>query len=145
MTPGDKQKKIATAFARYYYYQDLQDENKSYEYWLLTEEGKRLTAPDDEVAELRAWKESMITLWEPVISYAQNNYLPGLHPGQSISEYVLKRLTAEEPQAAAEHEDSTIDVLTEIARSLVQMSEHQLDIKKQLDRIEGNMKWVPKE
>lgn len=51
-----------------------------------------------------------------------------------------KRLTAEEPVAAAEHEDSTIDVLTEIARSLVQMSEHQLDIKKQLDRMEGNMK-----
>jgi hypothetical protein len=95
MTPAKKQKAIAIRFADFWMNDGARAFNpsESYEAWLLTEEGKRLTA--------------------------------------------------EEPVAAAEHEDSTIDVLTEIARSLVQMSEHQLDIKKQLDRMEGNMK-LPK-
>lgn len=91
MTPAEKQRQIAYSYARFMRDNapDFFSECDPYDVWLLTEEGKRLTA---------------------------------------------------EELVVAEHEDSTIDVLTEIARSLVQMSDHQLDMKKQLDRMEGNMK-----
>lgn len=90
MTPSEKQKAIAIAFLMHYN-QGLPayNANLSYEKWLLTEEGKRLTAEPD-----------------------------------------------------VESPEPSLDALIEIAKSMVQMSEHQLSMKKQLDRIEGNMKLM---
>lgn len=46
MTPSEKQKEIAVAFAWYFSASEDLDGHKIYEDWLLTEEGKRLTAED---------------------------------------------------------------------------------------------------
>jgi hypothetical protein len=131
-----KYKEIACAFLEYNRLSAIKYSPELYDRWIATEEGKRLTAPDDEVAELRAWKESMIMLWGPVISYAQDNKLPGLDPGQSISEYVLKRLTAE-PTTPEKLIDRRLDELNDQPESPYDLL---VKISGQLDRMEGNMK-----
>lgn len=46
----------------------------------------------NELEELRQWKKEQMEVWMPVIDYCQNNKIPGLKVGQSISEFVLHLL-----------------------------------------------------
>lgn len=97
MTPAERQKEIAVAFAAYFTFARTTPANVSimYDEWVKREEGNRLTAED----------------------------------------------LAAVPEPA----ETALDALTQIAQSMVYLSEHQLVIKRQLDRIEGSMKFEPKE
>lgn len=71
MTDQKKQKEIAVAFAVWYFLADEYDDtHKAYDAWILTEEGKRLTAEEptpgneEEVKWLRATMETQFEAYE---------------------------------------------------------------------------------
>lgn len=88
-----------------YYYVDKQegdryclmdgnDMSKSGAYRML-EEIKKVSALTKENEELKAWKQSEIKLWRPILEYMHlNGHLFGMKLGESITDKVLEVLKA---------------------------------------------------
>lgn len=105
MTPSEKQKAIACAFADFFD-RDMSTirTSKSYDSWLLTEEGKRLTAEETE---------------------------PGVIQGIWAVPEEKHRAAMEAAGLTNKSEESCIILLQKVVA--------------QLDRIEGSMKFEPKD
>lgn len=138
MTPSERQKEIACAFAMYFQHGDAY---KNYDRWLLTEEGKRLTAEEPEPKAEKGDKGGECNRTHcknpdaDFYNHSTRMYycaecavlLNDANRADAMRIYGHELCTLEE----AKSPESSYDLLVKISG--------------QLDRIEGRMKFEPKE